>query len=60
MRSGILEWVDNSMPIGEYLVGENCNSGAHSLYRPKDMSPAECRNQYKVHNYFLCVSIVII
>ncbi|CAH0564561.1 unnamed protein product [Brassicogethes aeneus] len=48
MRSGILEWVDNSMPIGNYLVGGPGLEGAHSRYKSKEeLSPTECRNQYK-------------
>ncbi|KAG5880543.1 hypothetical protein JTB14_026776 [Gonioctena quinquepunctata] len=47
MRSGILEWVDDTTPIGLYLVGENKQIGAHQLYRPADKSPAVCRNMFK-------------
>ncbi|KAJ8933927.1 hypothetical protein NQ314_013683 [Rhamnusium bicolor] len=49
MRSGILEWVDDSMPIGAYLVGdpENNQPGAHQLYRPNDKSPSSCRDLFK-------------
>ncbi|KAJ8960033.1 hypothetical protein NQ318_009470 [Aromia moschata] len=43
MRSGILEWVDNSMPIGDYLVGKDKKPGAHQIYRPKDKLPSICR-----------------
>ncbi|KAK5640688.1 hypothetical protein RI129_009235 [Pyrocoelia pectoralis] len=47
-RSGILEWVDNSMPIGEYLVGDGKKTqGAHVIYNAGDISPARCRLQFK-------------
>lgn len=36
-RSGVLEWCDNTMPIGEYLVGGDRKGGAHLAYHPKDM-----------------------
>ncbi|CAH1170506.1 unnamed protein product [Phaedon cochleariae] len=48
MRSGILKWVDDSMPIGEYLVGGEKNKiGAHQMYRPNDKSPGSCRASFK-------------
>ncbi|CAG9854398.1 unnamed protein product [Phyllotreta striolata] len=49
MRSGILKWADNSMPIGEYLVGTSRNKikGAHEIYRPTDKSPNYVKNVFK-------------
>lgn len=47
-RSGILEWCENTIPIGNYLVGErdlagrSIKKGAHEIYRPKDWKPSEC------------------
>ncbi|KAH8244044.1 hypothetical protein KR032_012478 [Drosophila birchii] len=50
MRSGILEWCTNSMPVGQYLVG-NGKGGAHLKYRPSDWVNNKCRslsmNHYK-------------
>ncbi|KAF5282895.1 hypothetical protein FQR65_LT14172 [Abscondita terminalis] len=47
-RSGVLEWVDNSMPIGEYLTGDNKgNPGAHVTYNTGDISPAKCRVEFQ-------------
>lgn len=41
-RSGILEWCQNTIPIGNYLVfGEK----AHEKYRPKDWQPTICRQK---------------
>lgn len=39
--AGILEWVDNTIPIGDYLVP------AHERYHPSDKSPRECRQIMK-------------
>ncbi|XP_008191052.1 serine-protein kinase ATM isoform X2 [Tribolium castaneum] len=46
-RSGILEWVENTMPIGVYLTGEDGDSGAHVKYRPMDRTPRRCRADFK-------------
>lgn len=40
-RSGILEWCDNTTPIGAYLAPPN-KIGAHEKYFPKDLRPIEC------------------
>lgn len=40
-RSGILEWVQNSMPLGEYLPG------AHQKYHPTDRKSADCKEAFK-------------
>ncbi|KAL1501124.1 hypothetical protein ABEB36_006509 [Hypothenemus hampei] len=39
MRSGVLEWVENSMPIGDYLLE------AHKKFRPNDDRPAACKRK---------------
>lgn len=44
-RSGILEWVDNSMPIGDYLTGRK---GAHQTYNPGDLLPTTCMDMLRV------------
>ncbi|KAI9361591.1 hypothetical protein DFJ73DRAFT_655641 [Zopfochytrium polystomum] len=36
-RAGVIEWVQDSMPVGEYL------STSHPKYRPKDLTPSEAR-----------------
>lgn len=48
MRSGILEWVENSMPIGNYLVGDKKTCGAHQKYRMHDKSPKTCKLMIQV------------
>ncbi|PRP78734.1 putative ataxia telangiectasia mutated [Planoprotostelium fungivorum] len=40
--AGLLEWVENTTPIGEYLIGGD-REGAHSRYRPGDIASNECR-----------------
>jgi len=36
-RSGLLEWCEGTMPIGEYLIG------AHERYHPADHKALDCR-----------------
>lgn len=48
MRSGILEWVDNSLPIGTYLVGDEDTLGAHQKYRQSDIAPQKCKGLIRV------------
>lgn len=43
-QSGIAEWCDNTMSVGNYLIGTNSITGAHQKYRPEDMTPAEARH----------------
>lgn len=43
-RSGIIEWVENTMPLGEYLLD------AHKNYNVGDMSPSTARGNFKVCN----------
>ncbi|EDV35318.2 LOW QUALITY PROTEIN: uncharacterized protein Dana_GF11791 [Drosophila ananassae] len=42
MRSGILEWCTNSIPVGLYLAGQG-KGGAHQRYRPNDWPSQKCR-----------------
>ncbi|XP_006815117.1 serine-protein kinase ATM-like [Saccoglossus kowalevskii] len=41
-RSGVLEWCEGTMPLGEYLIGSR-NDGAHQRYYPQDLLPTNCR-----------------
>ena len=41
-RSGLVEWCENTMPIGVYLVGRG-RDGAHLKYRPKDSKSSDVR-----------------
>ena len=47
-RSGIVEWCENTVPLGEYLVGIRGIGGAHSKYHPTDWAAAECRKKFSV------------
>ncbi|XP_038077010.1 serine-protein kinase ATM-like [Patiria miniata] len=45
-RSGLLEWCEGTMPIGEYLIGnQKTDFGAHKRYRPQDNTSMECRKK---------------
>ena len=56
-RSGIVEWCENTVPLGEYLIGVRGIGGAHSRYYPTDWTAAECRKRITVSN--LPFSLVI-
>ncbi|XP_044756174.1 serine-protein kinase ATM isoform X2 [Coccinella septempunctata] len=43
MRSGVLEWAKNTMPVSAYLTGDGEIEGAHQRYRPQDKRPSTCR-----------------
>ena len=41
--AGLLEWVEDTEPLGRYLLGEDRMSGAHRRYaRPGDYSFIDC------------------
>eukprot|EP01050_Picozoa_sp_SAG11_P019721 SAG11_NODE_3190_length_2623_cov_2.275357_5_plen_193_part_00 len=41
---GVLEWCDNTQPIGSYLLGSR---GAHQRYRSTDWTAEECRKKMR-------------
>lgn len=41
---GLIEWCDNTTPIGHYLLS---SMGAHRRYRPGDMTDQECRDKMR-------------
>ncbi|XP_078431049.1 serine/Threonine-kinase ATM-like protein isoform X2 [Wolffia australiana] len=41
--AGVLEWVNQTVPLGEYLIGSSRNGGAHKRYRKGDWSFMQCR-----------------
>ncbi|KMZ74422.1 hypothetical protein ZOSMA_129G00140 [Zostera marina] len=41
--AGVLEWVDGTIPLGEYLLGSTRNGGAHGRYGIGDWSFLQCR-----------------
>ena len=54
-RSGILEWCEGTVPMGEYLIG-GVNS-AHERYRPDDWKAADCRRSMSVSREHFVVFI---
>ena len=44
--AGVLEWVDNTTLLSEYLIGGSALvKGAHERYRPRDWKNRECREK---------------
>eukprot|EP00754_Rhynchopus_humris_P014175 Rhum_TRINITY_DN14378_c9_g1::Rhum_TRINITY_DN14378_c9_g1_i1::g.84380::m.84380/K04728/ATM, TEL1; ataxia telangiectasia mutated family protein len=41
--SGVVQWVNDTIPMGEWLLGRTGSVGAHQRYRPNDMTPREAR-----------------
>ncbi|XP_048138241.1 serine/threonine-protein kinase ATM isoform X2 [Rhodamnia argentea] len=41
--AGVLEWVNGTLPLGEYLIGSMRNGGAHGQYGRGDWSFQKCR-----------------
>lgn len=41
--AGVIEWVDGTLPLGEYLIGSSRNGGAHGRYGVGDWSFSKCR-----------------
>eukprot|EP00898_Chlorokybus_atmophyticus_P004026 jgi/Chlat1/4624/Chrsp3S05582 len=43
--AGVVEWVENTMPVAEYLLGTGSRkAGAHAKYRPNDYTYQDCRD----------------
>mmetsp|Transcript_3784 Transcript_3784/g.7342 ORF Transcript_3784/g.7342 Transcript_3784/m.7342 type:complete len:356 (+) Transcript_3784:832-1899(+) len=42
-KDGLLEWVEQTLPLTDYLLGANKRGGAHELYRPQDWTYFKCR-----------------
>ena len=56
-RSGIVEWCEDTVPLGEYLIGRpGTKAGAHSRYYPGDWTSLDCRKKVKVNWRSLCFS----
>ncbi|KAJ1684822.1 hypothetical protein LUZ63_016212 [Rhynchospora breviuscula] len=41
--AGLVEWVDGTVPLGEYLLGSTRSGGAHARYGVGDWSFLQCR-----------------
>lgn len=49
--AGVLEWVNGTLPLGEYLIGSTRNGGAHGRYGIGDWTFPKCREHMaKEHN----------
>merc|ERR1719206_841075 len=46
-RSGVLEWCENTLPLKDFLVGSDNQSGARARYRPGDYTAHKCRQVLK-------------
>lgn len=45
-KIGVIEWVKDTEPFGNYLVGSGTDpGGAHVKYRPQDLYPIDCRQR---------------
>lgn len=42
--SGVLEWVENTIPFGEYLIPRQNDKSAHTRYYPGEWTQNLCRN----------------
>ncbi|XP_067140412.1 serine-protein kinase ATM [Centruroides vittatus] len=46
-RSGIIQWCEGTMPLGNYLVGGANRIGAHKRYFPENKTVKQCFNAMK-------------
>ena len=40
--TGVIEWVNNTIPFGSFLTDKDKTLGAHSRYNPSDWSHSKC------------------
>lgn len=45
-RSGVIEWCEDTVPLGDWLANER--TGAHQRYRPRDMPPIQAKQRLGV------------
>ncbi|KAH9776172.1 serine/threonine-protein kinase ATM [Citrus sinensis] len=57
--AGILEWVDGTVPLGDYLIGSTRNGGAHGRYGIGDWSFLKCREHMSNASIISILSITI-
>ncbi|KAI3807033.1 hypothetical protein L1987_22953 [Smallanthus sonchifolius] len=48
--AGVLEWVNGTLPLGEYLTGSSRNGGAHGRYGLGDWPFPKCRQHMATEN----------
>lgn len=49
--AGVLEWVNGTLPLGEYLIGSMRSGGAHGRYGVGDWTFLKCRQHMATENY---------
>lgn len=47
-KSGLMEWCEGTMPLGNYLIGSRTAPGAHQRYHPNDWTARDCRKKLSV------------
>ncbi|XP_017218492.1 serine/threonine-protein kinase ATM [Daucus carota subsp. sativus] len=48
--AGVLEWVNGTVPLGEYLIGSMRSGGAHGRYGAGDWTFLKCRHHMATEN----------
>lgn len=48
--AGVLEWVNGTLPLGEYLIGSTRDGGAHGRYGAGDWTYVKCRQHMTVES----------
>ncbi|KAK1363096.1 serine/threonine-protein kinase ATM, partial [Heracleum sosnowskyi] len=48
--AGVLEWVNGTVPLGEYLIGSMRSGGAHGRYGAGDWTFLKCRQHMATEN----------
>ncbi|CAH1233491.1 ATR [Branchiostoma lanceolatum] len=46
-QSGLVQWCEGTMSVGDYLIGSTRKPGAHARYYPRDWHHGDCRR--KIH-----------
>lgn len=54
--AGLLEWVEHTLPLSDYLLGPTRTGGAHARYkRPGDLNWVGCYHEVRCyHEVCLC------
>ena len=60
-KSGIMEWCEGTMPLGDFLIGgRNKKVGAHQRYYPADWRPSDCRARLTVSKHEIDTTNIIL
>eukprot|EP00058_Branchiostoma_floridae_P018807 XP_002604296.1 hypothetical protein BRAFLDRAFT_88585 [Branchiostoma floridae] len=55
-QSGLVQWCEGTMSVGDYLIGTSRKPGAHVRYYPRDWQPGDCRK--RIHAISICTDTV--